>query len=146
MQGVKQKLKKGYESAKDTAHSMAGRAMRVCWKTLRVQFICPVTMQPAPMVEGGPCIITLPTDTLIYSAKALKYGTILLKIVLATQGLGGIVPDISSLIPAEIMDPKELIKQMEDMGNFAAEKYDSVKNNVAGRLGRRDQWSCASRS
>ena len=134
MQGVKQKLKKGYESAKDTAHSMAGRAMRVCWKTLRVQFICPVTMQPAPMVEGGPCIITLPTDTLIYSAKALKYGTILLKIVLATQGLGGIVPDISSLLPAEIMDPKELIKQMEDMGNFAEEKYESVKNNVAGRL------------
>ena len=135
MQGVKQKLKEGYESAKDTANSIASRAMRVCWKTLRVQFICPVTMQPAPMVEGGPCIITLPTDTLIYSAKALKYGTILLKIVLATQGLGGVVPDISSLIPAEIMDPKELIKQMEDMGNFAEEQYNSVKGKVAGSLG-----------
>ena len=135
MQGVKQKLKEGYGSAKDTANSIANRAMRVCWKTLRVQFICPVTMQPAPMVEGGPCIITLPTDTLIYSAKALKYGTILLKIVLATQGLGGVVPDISSLIPAEIMDPKELIKQMEDMGNFAEEQYNSVKGKVAGSLG-----------
>ena len=135
MQGVKQRLNEGYEIAKDTAHSMASSAMRVCWETLRVQFVCPVTMQPAPMVEGGPCIITLPTKTLIYSAKALKYGTILLKIVLATQGLGGIVPDISSLIPAEIMDPKEFIKQMEDKGNFAAERYNSVKNNVAGQLG-----------
>ena len=135
MHGVKQKLKEGYESAKDTANSIASRAMRVCWKTLRVQFICPVTMQPAPMVEGGPCIITLPTDTLIYSAKALKYGTVLLKIVLATQGLGGIVPDISSLIPAEIMDPKELIKQMEDIGNYAEGQYNSVKDKVAGSLG-----------
>ena len=74
-------------------------ATRLCWTTLRVQFVCPVTLQPAPEVEGGPCVITLPSEKLVVAAKALKYGAAVLKIVLATQGLGNVVPDLSALVP-----------------------------------------------
>ena len=57
-------------------------------------------MQPIPMIDDEGCVINLPTQNLIFIVQALKFGTIILKVALATQGLGGIVPDLSSLIPA----------------------------------------------
>ena len=92
-------------------------AYRLCWKKLRVQFICPVTMQPVGP-EG--CVITMPTDFLIYSAKALKYGMIILKIAMATQGLGGVVPDLSGIIPVNLgMDIKQFASEYTELHSEA---------------------------
>ena len=65
-------------------------------------------------MQDGPCVIELPKDTLVYFAKALKYGTIVLKVVLASQGFGGTVPDLSLLVsPILGLDTKAFLDEYE---------------------------------
>ena len=120
------------EKGKEALNKACRGAYRLCWKRLRVQFICPVTMQPVPMVGPEGCIITLPTDFLIYSAKALKYGMIILKIAMATQGLGGVVPDLSGIIPVNLgMDIKQFASEYTELHGEATAILDQLKPNTS---------------
>ena len=123
-QGIGLALEKGKKALTKACRG----AYRLCWKTLRVQFICPVTMQPIPMVGPEGCLITMPTDFLIYSAKALHYGMIILKIAMATQGLGAVVPDLSGIIPVNLgMDIKQFASEYTELHGEATAIMDHLK-------------------
>ena len=130
--GIGQVVEKGIgialEKGKKALTKACRGAYRLCWKTLRVQFICPVTMQPIPMVGPEGCLITMPTDFLIYSAKALHYGMIILKIAMATQGLGAVVPDLSGIIPVNLgMDIKQFASEYTELHGEATAIMDHLK-------------------
>jgi hypothetical protein len=49
--------------------------------------------------DGTGYIINIPTSTLKTLVPAMKWGFFFLKVALATQGIGGVVPDLGSLLP-----------------------------------------------
>ena len=111
-----------FQRGKQMVASVCSGVQRLCWDELLVQFICPVTMQPVPTVAGGPLIIKVPSQTLIFAAKALKYGTIVLKIALSTQGLGGVLPDLSGLVP-QGLDAKAFLQEYESRAKDVATEF-----------------------
>ena len=125
-----------FQRGKQVVASVCSGVQRLCWDELLVQFICPVTMQPVPTVAGGPLIIKVPSQTLIYAAKALKYGTIVLKIALSTQGLGGVLPDLSGLVP-QGLDAKAFLHEYESRAKDVATEFKDLcaqHGPVAGAL------------
>ena len=76
------------------------QALGLLWERSRLFFVCPVTRQVVPCgPEGQGYLISLPTALLRALAPALRWGVLFLKVALATQGLGGLVPDL----PAEML-------------------------------------------
>jgi len=86
------------------------RVFKLGWHQSEVVMICPVLKRPVP---GAVFEISLPTKGLKNFAWCLKWGAVAVKIALASQGLGGIVPDISQLLPGVDMDAAH--KMVEDM-------------------------------
>ena len=79
--------------------------MGLVWERSRLIFICPVTGQAVPC--GPPCdphngkgyLIKVPSAMVRALAPALQWGVIFLKVALASQGLGGILPIPTDWIP-----------------------------------------------
>ena len=86
------------------------RVFKLGWHQSEVVMICPVLKRPVP---GAVFEISLPTKGLKNFAWCLKWGAVAVKIALASQGLGGIVPDISQLLPGVDIDAAH--KMVEDM-------------------------------
>ncbi len=81
---------------------LTGAAMDLVWSRSRLRFICPVTNQcvgcgPGPQSDGYP--INIPHEWVGRLAPALHYGMVFLKVMLATEGLGGMI-DLSKLTGA----------------------------------------------
>ena len=86
------------------------RVFKLGWHQSEVVMICPVLKRPVP---GAVFEISLPTKGLKNFAWCLKWGAVAVKIALASQGLGGIVPDLSELLPGVDIDVAH--KMVEDM-------------------------------
>lgn len=70
------------------------------WERSVLVFVCPVTMQEVPCgPEGKGYEICLQSEFLKTAIPVLKWGFMFLKIALATQGLGAVVPNIDVLLP-----------------------------------------------
>jgi len=86
------------------------RVFKLGWHQSEVVMICPVLKRHVP---GAVFKISLPTKELKNVAWCLKWGAVALKIALASQGLGGIAPDVSQLLPGVDIDAAH--KVVEDM-------------------------------
>jgi hypothetical protein len=105
------------------------KVVKLGWDDSEVVFICPVTMKP---VEGACFKICLPKQELKTAAFCLKWGIVVIKIALATQGLGGMVPDISTLLPDMDMDAAQ--KMIEEMTEATGAVGEAVKHVVEGEI------------
>jgi len=80
-----------------TAESM----QRCVWSKSRLIFICPVTLAMVPCgLDDKGYVINLPLEWVQNAAPILKIGWLLLKVALATQGLGNVIPNIDIFLPA----------------------------------------------
>ena len=99
------------------------RLTGLVWEQSTLFFVCPVTRKLAvcgPEGKGYP--INLPKAWVRALAPALQWGLFFLKVALATQGLGGVVPDI----------PTEWLKQLNALpGPNQLVKLESVINQIA---------------
>jgi hypothetical protein len=83
-------------------------------------------------VEGACFKISLPKQELKTAAFCFKWGIVAIKIALATQGLGGIVPDISTLLPGMDMDAAQ--KMIEEMTEATGVVGEAVKHAIEGKV------------
>ena len=84
------------------------KMMGLVWERSRLYFICPVTGQAVPCGppyaphNGKGYLIKVPTALVRALAPALKWGVIFLKVALASQGLGGILPIPIDWLPRQL--------------------------------------------
>ena len=99
--------------------------MSVFWEESTIVFVCPVTLQE---VECGPSgtgyPMSVPTSALKALVPALRFGLVVLKIGLATQGLGAVVPNVEGLLPA-LAGP-----YLDALTGFVAEQIDAKFGSV----------------
>jgi len=110
------------------ASSAKRKITKYFWTTSRLVFVCPITMKP---VECGPdkkgYQIAVSTETMKMLAPVLKFGLLFLKVGLASQGLGSIVPDVSSFVPGDQSDDfNEMLNQIGD-DMLASEADDALQ-------------------
>jgi hypothetical protein len=95
------------------------------WERSRLFFVCPVTREVVPCgPEGKGYLIKVPTALLRALAPALQWGVFFLKVALATQGLGAVVPNL----------PPELLNWAGGVGSAAMPLADVV-NQLSIDLG-----------
>ena len=70
------------------------------WESSRLIFICPVTLEMVPCGPHGKGYeICIPHEWVRTAVPILKVGWLLLKVALATQGLGTVIPNIFDFLP-----------------------------------------------
>jgi hypothetical protein len=106
----------------------------LAWSRSRLVFVCPITMKQVPCGhDGNGYIVDVPTRRLKELAPVLKFGLLFLKVALATQGLGGIVPvDVSGLLPGGEEDYYNLMAQEVGLGMVEARLDDSLQGASDG--------------
>ncbi len=81
-------------------NKIINRVDELLWDRSVLVFVCPVTMQEVPCgPDGKGYEICLPSSLFKAAIPALKWGFMFLKMALATQGMGAVVPDIGNLLP-----------------------------------------------
>ena len=125
--------------------------MGLVWERSRLFFICPVTGRavpcgpPRPPHNGKGYLIKIPTAMVRALAPALQWGVIFLKVALASQGLGGILPIPTDWLPNQSTDDLSALTDlmMEGIGKDVkqyveweqkATKHDAVKQNALARV------------
>jgi len=100
------------------------------WNESKLVFVCPVTCRE---VECGPSgdgyDISVPTPALKTLVPALRFGLLVLKIGLATQGLGASVPSAEGLLPAMAGDYLNALTEM--VASNIDGKFESVDEYLA---------------
>jgi hypothetical protein len=114
---------------------LVDRARRLLWDQTLLQFVCPVTGEVVPCgPEGKGYIVSAPTELLKVLAPALIWGLIFLRVALATQGLGNVVPNIEGIIADQLNS--DLVNQMvQETVNFLGDKVTSTLDSVQEQLG-----------
>ena len=107
--GAREMLGEGRSLAAQLCNGARRLILDPFWKSLwsksKLYFVCPVTRKfVACGPEGKGYKFSVPTALLRTIAPALKWGFLLMKVALATQGLGAMVPDISGFLP-DISEP-----------------------------------------
>ena len=134
------------------------KMMGLVWERSRLFFICPVTGQAVPCGppkfphNGKGYLIKVPTAMVRALAPALQWGVIFLKVALASQGLGGILPIPLDWLPGQLAIGTDLVQlqsMVNDMDQTAAldkdvkmyveweqkeAKNDAVKQNAMARV------------
>ena len=73
---------------------------RCVWARSRLIFICPVTAAMVPCgLDGKGYVLCIPHEWVQTAVPILKIGWLLLKVALATQGLGTVIPNINDFLP-----------------------------------------------
>ena len=79
---------------------ISSSAASLAWDQSRLHFFCPVTWKLVPCgVDGDGYPLSIPREWLTKLAPALQFGVSLLKVLVVTGGLAGMV-DLSSIVPA----------------------------------------------
>jgi hypothetical protein len=113
-----------------TKRHVTDRVFSLLWDQCVLYFVCPVKrviVCCGPKGKGYK--LSVPTALLRTIAPALKWGFLLLKIALATQGLGSAVPDISEFISdvgAVNSLMEELTSHLEDAALSTVEDYEAA--------------------
>ena len=102
------------------------------WQKCVLYFVCPVTRKIVPCGRKGKGYkLSVPTLLLRTIAPALKWGFLFLKIALASQGLGAVVPDISEFV-RNVNDKvqvnslmQEFTSQLEDVAMSSVEQCEA---------------------
>ena len=98
------------------------------WERSRLHFFCPITRKRVPCgPDGKGYSISLPSKLLKAVLPAMKMGLIFLKVALASQGLGGMVPDINignSAFPGQA--------EMESMVQHMSTEFSSLDATMNG--------------
>ena len=130
--------------------------MGLVWERSRLFFICPVTGQAVPCGppyaphNGKGYLIKVPTALVRALAPALQWGVIFLKVALATQGLGGILPIPIDWLPGhlavgtDLTHLRSVVHHMTTDGDKDVKKYveweqhvatnDAIKQNALARV------------
>ena len=120
------------------------------WERSRLFFICPVTGQavpcgpPKPPHNGKGYLINVPTALVKALTPALQWGMIFLKVALASQGLGGILPIPTDWLSCGAEDLGVMTDlMMKSLGNDVKKfvewehkeaKHSAVKQNALARV------------
>ena len=98
------------------------------WERSRLHFFCPITRKRVPCgPDGKGYSISLPSKLLKALLPAMKIGLIFLKLALASQGLGGMVPDFNtgqSPFPGQA--------EMESMVQVMSKEFSSLDATMTG--------------
>ena len=111
------------------------------WERSRLFFICPVTGQavpcgpPAAPHNGKGYLIKIPTAMVRTLAPALRWGVIFLKVALATQGLGGLLPIPIDWLPSQLTIANDDMNQLRTMVNNLSTGLDVQDDAVEGGVG-----------
>ena len=101
---------------------------RLLWERSRLHFFCPITRKRVPCgPDGKGYSISLPSKLLKALLPAMKMGLIFLKVALASQGLGGMVPDVnirSSAFPGQA--------EMESMVQLMNTEFSLIDATITG--------------
>ena len=99
------------------------------WERSRLHFFCPITRKRVPCgPDGKGYSISLPSKLLKTLLPAMKIGLVFLKVALASQGLGGMVPDLNAGISAFPAGQPE----MENMIQLMSTEFSSVDATISG--------------
>ena len=132
------------------------KMMGLVWERSRLFFICPITGQavscgpPYAPHNGKGYLIKVPTALVRALAPALQWGVIFLKVALASQGLGGILPIPIDWLPGQLAVGTDLthlrsvVRDMTTEGDKDVKKYveweqhvatnDAIKQNALARV------------
>ena len=136
------------------------KMMGLVWERSRLFFICPITGQavscgpPYAPHNGKGYLIKVPTALVRALAPALQWGVIFLKVALASQGLGGILPIPIDWLPGQLAigtDLTQLRSVVDDMDRTTTTdldknvkkyveweqkeaKHDAIKQNALARV------------
>ena len=98
------------------------------WERSRLHFFCPITRKRVPCgPDGKGYSISLPSKLLKALLPAMKMGLIFLKVALASQGLGGMVPDLnirSAAFPGQA--------EMESMVQLMNTEFSMIDATITG--------------
>lgn len=132
-------------SAPMSARIMNGlRRMAQCthsavWNRSRLIFICPITLQMVPCGNDGRGYrIAVHSAMVQRAAPIIKAGFLLLKIALATQGLGAVLPNIADFLPSSTFGLDVINDLLGEMGDVATDAAQDALRNAAALLARRD--------
>eukprot|EP00595_Chromulina_sp_UTEXLB2642_P003265 CAMPEP_0196763294 /NCGR_PEP_ID=MMETSP1095-20130614/3768_1 /TAXON_ID=96789 ORGANISM="Chromulina nebulosa, Strain UTEXLB2642" /NCGR_SAMPLE_ID=MMETSP1095 /ASSEMBLY_ACC=CAM_ASM_000446 /LENGTH=379 /DNA_ID=CAMNT_0042116145 /DNA_START=1877 /DNA_END=3016 /DNA_ORIENTATION=- len=129
-------IKKFYKFIKRNTY---GRVCNLFWDETIISFICPITKRVVPCgPDGKGYVINIPTNLLRTIAPAFKWGLIFLKLALASQGLGGIVPslDVESFAssPIDLDYLTSISAAVVDNNKFIATSIDNAAQNIIDAL------------
>ena len=119
--------------------------MDTLWERCRLTFFCPILLEEVPCgPDGHGYDLKLPTKTLKTLIPALKMGLLFLRVALASQGLGGVVPnipftDVTKNIPITNDYINGVAMSLADLCKTSSESYLTDKingsiNNLAADL------------
>jgi len=106
----------------------------VLWEESRLHFICPVTLQPSTTCgpykeEGYP--ISMPTALLKTAVPILKMGLLTLQVILATQGMGSLVPNWNAVFPTDQLWNSESITALLGV---VCNNGDKIQSNIKSAI------------
>ena len=112
------------------------KMMGLVWERSRLFFICPVTGQAVPCGppyaphNGKGYLIKVPTALVRALTPALQWGVIFLKVALATQGLGGILPIPIDWLPGQLSVGSDLAPLRSVLHDMTTDLDKDVKKVV----------------
>lgn len=99
------------------------------WKRTRLVFVCPVKLETVKCgKDGNGYVIDVPTKLLRSAVPFLKIGLLLLKVALATQGAGCLVPNFTKFIPPSYTEGvvSEILSNMESAAEDTVKSIEDV--------------------
>ena len=127
------------EKMADVAKWPMGKARGLVWKSVRIQFVCPVTHQ-----WMGSYDLAEPTGGFAAVATGMTWALYAVKVALATQGLGGVLSSdmfqtaesgLKGFVElCEAVKVDEGLKTIEDAPAVSAQTYRAVYDMIATSL------------
>ena len=116
----------------------ADKIYSLFWKQSRIVFICPVTLKP---VRCGPTgdgyYIKVPTR-LLKGLAPVSWGLAFLRMALATQGLGGVIPVLSLFPPSSYSNSINSLSTLQSIVqtmSFELSKLQNIQYQLSNTLG-----------
>jgi hypothetical protein len=125
---------RAWKSVSKSVDGLKDKALSLAWTNSRLFFICPLSnkmMRCGP--EGKGYVISMPTEALQVAAPALKWGMRIVKVALATQGLGAVVPDIGDMMDSLVEGACKGIEDL-DLGQFGTKLLESAVDKMRDEI------------